>query len=166
MYATLVSNIAMTLTEIEIRRADLDSAVAGELIAALNAELSKQYPEEGATHFRLDPQEVAEGSGAFLIAYANEKAIGCGAIRTLENDTAEIKRMYVAPEARRTGIGRKILHALEAEGRRLGARRLLLETGERQIDAMGLYIQAGFFRIPPFGEYVGSPLSVCMAKEL
>jgi len=151
---------------IEIRRGDLGSAVAGELITALNTELSKQYPEPGATHFRLDPQEVTEGNGAFLIAYANEKAIGCGAIRKLENDTAEIKRMYVAPEARRTGIGRKILEALEEEGRRLGARRLLLETGERQIDAMGLYIKAGFLRIPPFGEYVGSPLSVCMAKEL
>jgi putative acetyltransferase len=153
-------------TEIEICRADIGSAAATSLIAALNAELSKQYPEEGATHFRLDPHEVGEGNGAFLIAYANENAIGCGAIRKLENETAEIKRMYIVPEARRMGIGRKILQALEAEGRRLGAGRLLLETGERQIDAMGLYIQAGFFRIPPFGEYVGSPLSVCMAKEL
>jgi GNAT superfamily N-acetyltransferase len=151
---------------IEIRRGDLGSAVASELITALNAELSKQYPEPGATHFRLDPQEVSEANGAFLIAYSNEKAIGCGAIRKLENDTAEIKRMYVTPEARRMGIGRKLLQALEAEGRRLGSRRLLLETGERQIDAMGLYIQAGFVRIPPFGEYVGSPLSICMAKEL
>ena len=138
----------------------------GELINALNAELKRQYPEEGATHFRLDPDEVAKGRGAFLVAYAGGKPIGCGAIRKLDSDTAEIKRMYVVPESRGKGISKSILKALEEEARRLGVRRIVLETGERQIEAMALYTRAGFARIPPFGEYLNSPLSVCMAKEI
>jgi GNAT superfamily N-acetyltransferase len=153
-------------TEVEIRRADIGSAEAAKLIAALNAELSAQYPEEGATHFRLAPGEVMEGRGAFLIAYLAGKPIGCGAIRLLEPETAEIKRMYVVPDARGHGISKQILAALEAQSCRLGVQKLLLETGERQISAMALYNRAGFVRIPSFGEYVNSPLSVCMAKQL
>ena len=154
------------LTTLEIRSEDINSRVVGELINALNAELKRQYPEEGATHFRLDPDEVAEGRGAFLVAYAGLRPVGCGAIRKLNSDTGEIKRMYVIPEARGQGVSKKVLTALEQEARRLGLRRLVLETGERQIEAMTLYTGAGFARIPAFGEYLDSPLSVCMAKEL
>jgi putative acetyltransferase len=59
-----------------------------------------------------------------------------------------------------------VLEALEAEARALGIARLVLETGTRQGEALALYRRTGFSRIPPFGEYVGSPLSVCMAKDL
>jgi GNAT superfamily N-acetyltransferase len=65
----------------------------------------------------------------------------------------EIKRMYVSPDARGRGIGRAVLAAL-------------LETGLRQGEALALYERAGFSRIPAFGEYASSPLSVCMAKDL
>jgi len=88
----------MEESQIEIRRADINSSVVGELISALNGELKRQYPEEGATHFRLEPDEVAEGHGAFVVAYAGDKPVGCGAIRKLDSETAEIKRMYVVPE--------------------------------------------------------------------
>jgi GNAT superfamily N-acetyltransferase len=151
---------------IEIRREDISSAVAASLIVALNAELSTRYPEEGANHFRLDADEVAEGRGAFFIAYADGKPVGCGATRRLDAGTTEIKRMYVSPDARGRGVGRAILTALEAESHRLGVRRIVLETGERQPEALALYARAGFARIPAFGEYIGSPLSVCMAKRL
>ncbi|RPH55998.1 N-acetyltransferase, partial [bacterium] len=106
-----------TRPKLEIRPESLASPVAEALIRALNAELSRMYPEEGATHFRLDPDEVAEGRGAFLVAYAEGSPVACGAIRRLDADTAEIKRMYVAPDTRGRGIGRAILAALEAEGR-------------------------------------------------
>jgi len=153
-------------SECEIRRENLLSPVANSLIQSLNAELSRRYPEEGANHFRLDPEEVAEGRGAFHVAYREGQPVGCGAIRLLDSDTAEIKRMYVAPEARGLGIGRSLLDSLESEARRLGARRLVLETGNRQPEALALYGRSGFSRIPAFGEYRGSPLSVCMAKTL
>jgi GNAT superfamily N-acetyltransferase len=136
------------------------------LILALNVELSAQYPEEGATHFRLDPDEVTEGRGVFLVAYVDSRPVGCGAVRRIDGDTAEIKRMYVERGARGRGVGRIVLTALEAEGRRLGVRRMVLETGVRQAEALALYSRAGFCRIAAFGEYVGSPLSVCMEKEI
>jgi len=149
-----------------VRREDLASAVAAELIGALNAELLRTYPEEGATHFRLDPDEVAGDRGAFLVAVADGTPIGCGAIRRLDARTAELKRMFVVPAMRGRGVGRAVLTALAAEGRRLGVERLVLETGERQKAAMALYDRAGFVRVPAFGEYVDSPLSVCMAMRL
>jgi len=149
-----------------VQRGDLLSSAARALIEALNAELSSRYPEPGANHFRLDPDEVADGQGVFLIASSSGKPVGCGAVRRIEGRTGEIKRMYVSPGARGRGIGRAVLAALEAEARTLGIARLVLETGLRQGEALALYEGAGFSRIPAFGEYVNSPLSVCMAKDL
>jgi GNAT superfamily N-acetyltransferase len=153
-------------TDITIERCDLLSPTAADLIAALNAELSKTYPEPGATHFRLGPEEVAEGKGVFVVALYGGKAAGCGALRTLGEGIGEIKRMYVRPDQRGSGIGRRVLAALEAEARALGLTRIVLETGLRQGAALGLYETAGYLRIPAYGEYVDSPLSVCLAKEL
>jgi GNAT superfamily N-acetyltransferase len=151
-----------------------DDAVA--LIAALDAELSARYPEPGATHFRLDPREVAAGNGAFLVARLSGRPVGCGALRRLGDEallaelganTGELKRMYVAPEMRGRGIGRALLARLEAEARALGLVRLVLETGTRQAEALGLYDDAGFTGIPPYGEYAASSgTSVCLAKSL
>jgi putative acetyltransferase len=151
---------------VDIRRENLDSPVAAPLILALNEELSGRYPEAGANHFRLDAGEIADGLGAFLVAYVDGRLLGCGAIRRLDADTGEIGHMYVRPESRATGIGRALLGALEMEGRRLGFRRLVLETGRRQPKALALCLRAGLVRVPPFGEYLSSPLSICMAKSL
>ena len=156
----------MELSDLEFRREDLSSSIATAMIRALNTELAERYPEEGANHFRLDHEEVAEGRGAFLVVYSSGQPISCGAIRRIDADTAEIKRMYVEPQSRGRGIARRLLAMLEAEGRRLGVKRIVLETGARQREALALYERAGFCRVSPFGDYVGSPLSVCMAKEL
>jgi broad specificity phosphatase PhoE/GNAT superfamily N-acetyltransferase len=149
-----------------IAAAAIDSPDCQILIAALDAELTERYPEAGANHFRLDPEEVSPGRGVFLLADIDGAPAGCGAVRQLNGAEAEIKRMYVAPHARGQGVGRALLTALEDEARRLGVARLVLETGERQPEALGLSKSAGFAAIPLFGEYVGSRLSVCMAKEL
>ena len=136
------------------------------LIAALNAELGVQYPEPGATHFRLDPNEVAEGRGAFVVAYVNGSPNGCGAVRCLAEGAGELKPMYVAPASRGQGIGRLLLAKLEDEARKLGCCRLVLETGIRQDAALALYRKFGFTVIAAFGEYTGSATSICMAKNL
>jgi len=151
---------------VELRPETLDSLVARRLIAALNAELLGRYPEEGATHFRLAPDEVGPGRGAFLVAYRVGEPVGCGAVRRIETAAAEIKRMYVVPAARGGGVGTTILAGLETAARGLAVRRLVLETGERQPEAIALYRRAGFDVIPRFGEYVDSALSLCMAKML
>ncbi len=151
---------------IAIGREPLDGTAACALIAALNGELLARYPEEGAAHFRLDLAEVAPGRGAFLVARQGGDPIGCGAVRRLDAEAAEVKRMYVVPAARGRRVGAAILGALEAEARLLGVVRLVLETGERQPESLALYRRTGFVAIPRFGEYVDSPLSLCMAKAL
>jgi GNAT superfamily N-acetyltransferase len=149
-----------------IQRADLRSPEAQSLILALNAELEDRYPEEGANFFRLDAEEVSTGRGGFFIASIDGVPTGCGAVRRLEAGVAEIKRMYVARGARGRGLGRLILAELEAEARRLGMQRIVLETGPRQPEAIALYTRAGFAQIPLYGEYIDSNFSFCMAKEL
>jgi putative acetyltransferase len=152
---------------ITITRAALTDDVSAALIRELNAELSGLYPEPGANHFGLDPDEVAPGRGAFLVVHQNGSPVGCGAVRRLDAETGELKRMYVAPAARGTGLGRRLVAALEAEARALGVRRLVLETGTRQHAAIALYQATGFEQIPLYGEYLRSPeTSVCMGKEL
>jgi phosphinothricin acetyltransferase len=155
------------IRSVEMRATDLaDPAIAG-LIGALNAELGAAYPEPGATHFGLAPEEIAQGAGVLLLALADGEPAACGALRTIDGKTAEIKRMFVVPERRRAGLSLGILRRLEAWARALGRRRVLLETGTRQAAALGLYERAGYRRIPPFGEYVRSAAtSVCLARDL
>ncbi|HTM19299.1 MAG TPA: GNAT family N-acetyltransferase [Kofleriaceae bacterium] len=147
-------------------RAEIESVDAQALIAALDEELEERYPEEGANHFRLDPEEVAPGRGCFLIARVDRMAVACGAVRLNDRTTAEIKRMYTVPAMRGRGLARRLLDELIAQARTLGARRIVLETGERQTESLALYRKAGFVEIPLFGEYEGSPLSICMEKQL
>src|SRR3954453_8343738 len=157
----------MSPDPITIARSVLTDDASRALIGALNAELQGVYPEPGATHFALDPAEVTGGRGAFLIVYRAGTPVGCGGVRGLDSGAAELKRMYVAPAARGTGLGRRLVAALETEARALGVRRLVLETGVRQAAALALYQATGFRPIPLYGEYCLSPeTSVCMGKEL
>jgi GNAT superfamily N-acetyltransferase len=152
---------------ITIARAELTAAVSRELITSLNAELSDLYPEPGANHFQLAPEELAPGRGTFLVVYRDGRAEGCGALRLLDAQTAELKRMYVSPAVRGKGLGRRLVAALESEARLLGVRRIVLETGVRQTAALALYRATGFHPIPLFGEYQRSPeTSVCLGKDL
>ncbi len=152
---------------LSIAPADLLDPEVQALIAQLDQELAARYPEPGANHFRLDPEEVAPGRGAFLLARIDAETVGCGALRIVEPGTAELKRMFALPSARRRGVGRAILQALEEQARRLGVTRLVLETGTRQHEAIALYRAHGFAEIPPFGEYVlTAATSVCMSKAL
>ncbi len=156
----------MNGTKLTIRRDSIAAPDVLRLFLALNAELSMLYTEDGANHFGLEPHEVTEGQGAIFVAYEGDDALGCSAIRRLDDSTAELKRMYVVPQARGIGVALLLTRALEDEARKLGVRRLVLETGGRQPEALALAEKLGFARIAPFGEYVDSPLSVCMGKEL
>ncbi|MFC1746984.1 GNAT family N-acetyltransferase [Candidatus Neomarinimicrobiota bacterium] len=152
---------------IELRRVKINSTAARGLTRALDAALLGLYPEEGTPlHLQLEDEEVAPGRGVFLVAYMNDNPSGCGAIRLLDADTAEVKRLYVQPEARRAGLGRRLMESLEAEARTLGARRMVLETGPRQPEALGLFSNTGFERTTAFGGYEDHPLSIFMGKTL
>ncbi len=155
------------MATIDIRRSTLASPDAVRLITALNTELTATFPEPGATHFSLSGTQVEDGDGAFVVAYLDGAAVGCGAVRRLDERTAELKRMYVEPSARGQGIGRAIVEALEREAHRLGVTRVVLETGTRLAPAIRLYESLGYSPIPLFGEYLASPeTSLCFGKSI
>lgn len=104
--------------------------------------------------------------GVYLVGYADGKPVACGALRPLDAETAEVRRMFVTASARRQGIAKAILVELERHAAASGFKFMRLETGNRQLSAMALYEQQGFRRIPPFGEYVGDPVSVCFEKRV
>jgi putative acetyltransferase len=136
------------------------------LIAALDAELRLLYRPEQRFGPNFKAEQIADGRGTFVVAREAGKAVGCGAIRVLDETTAEVKRMYVEPERRGTGIGAAVLAELETTAKRLGMKRLVLETGVQQGAAIALYRRAGFTKVDCWGEYASSPTSVCFAKNL
>ncbi len=150
-----------------IERVPLASPDAQALIASLNAELAGAYPEPGANHFGLTEDEVAPGRGVFVVLRdAGGTPVGCGALRKLDDERAELKRMFVREERRGQGLARRLLEALEAEAVALGVARVVLETGTRQHAAIQLYRRSGYVPIEAYGEYIGSPLSLCFEKRL
>jgi putative acetyltransferase len=122
------------------------------------------YPAESNHHL---PQSAPRASNVrFLVVRdANDRAVGTGALAP-NGVWAELKRMWVIPEARRLGVSKIILAALEACARGEGIRTLRLETGVKNHAALGLYTRAGFKRRDPFGDYRADPLSVFMQKDL
>lgn len=146
--------------------ARLSSTDARRLIRQLDTELAERYPDPADNHLTLDEAEVAEAHGVFLIARLAGQPVGCGAVRRIGPGLGEIKRMYVAPASRGYGVGRRLLSELEQHARRWGMDRLVLETGERQPEAIRLYERAGFVHIDRFGPYLHSPASICLGKDL
>jgi putative acetyltransferase len=154
------------LSALTVAAEPFDSADARRLVAELDANLAQFYPPEQRFGPNLRAEHLDPGRGVFLVARQDGRAVGCGAIRLLDAGTAEVKRMYVEPALRGQGVGRAILARLEAEARRYDARRLVLETGVHQRDALALYRRAGFSELECWGEYATSPSSLCMEKQL
>lgn len=100
-----------------------------------------------------------------VIAYENDKPVGCGAIKEYEPGSMEIKRMYTSPESRGKGIATKILGELENWASELSYEKCILETGSKQIEAVGLYKKNGYKLIPNYGQYAGVEYSLCFEKE-
>jgi GNAT superfamily N-acetyltransferase len=150
---------------VEVRAEPIDSPVAQRLIAELNAELSVVYPP-AQRFLELPAEDVDTSRGRFMVVWLNGSPAGCGAIRLRDSDRAELKRMYVVPAARGQGVSKAILTALEREAASLGAATVVLETGDKQLAALGLYESSGYRRIPCFGAYAASPTSICLEKHL
>jgi putative acetyltransferase len=122
------------------------------------------YPAESNHHMPLSALR-ASNVRFLVVRDANGRAVGTGAL-VLDGARAELKRMWVIPEARGLGVSRLILAALEARARSEGVRTLMLETGVENHAALGLYAQTGFKPRDPFGGYRADPLSVFMQKDL
>ena len=123
---------------------------ARALIGELDAELAGPYPPENRHGLSLS--RIFQPGVLFFIARLAGQAVGCGGV-AFEDGFAEVKRMYVRPQARGRGVARALLARLEEEARTRGVKRLTLETGDAQLAALRLYERAGFVRCAAFGAY-------------
>ena len=128
---------------------------------AYHAEL---YPAE--SNHLIAAAELERANVRFLVARIDGAAVGCGALLIGSDGVAEIKRMFVAPAARRRRLGRALLCALEAEAEAAGVRQVRLETGIHQAEALALYRSHGYRERGPFGSYRPDPLSTFFEKPL
>jgi GNAT superfamily N-acetyltransferase len=151
---------------VEIRRARYDDPAARELTGALAEELLARYDGRPGSGGEPEAADLAPPGGVFLLAVDDEAAVGCGGVCRYEATTGEIRRMYVRPKARGRGIGRLVLASLEAEAKELGYEALRVETGNRQPEAVTLYLSHGFEPIDRYGPYVDDDRSLCFEKRL
>ena len=99
-----------------------------------------------------------------VVAYVNNEAVGCGAIKEYSADAVELKRMYVQPDKRGQGVATEVLKALEAWATEQNYTKCVLETGKKQPEAIGLYLKNGYAVIPNYGQYENVENSVCFEK--
>jgi putative acetyltransferase len=143
-----------------------DSPDVQALCIAQQTEMHRIYGEADIGPSREAPMFVPP-DGVFLVIRADDgRAIGCGGIARFDAARGEVKRMYVVPDARGRGLGRRLLEELEAQARELGYTSVVLETGDRQPEAIGLYETSGYERIPCYPPYDTRALSLCFEKRL
>jgi GNAT superfamily N-acetyltransferase len=157
---------------LELRAVPFDHPDAVALTAAVQDVYRERYG--GGDDTPIDPDEFAAPNGCFVVGYLDGVAVASGGWRARDGGTdpalrdgdAEIKRMYVRPGQRGRGFARALLAELEGTAAAAGRRRMVLETGTRQPEAIALYTSAGYTPMPKFGIYRDEPASRCFAKAL
>ncbi len=141
--------------------------------AAMDAELNERYADRFSAYdpetlarferdFALDPATIV---ATVILLGDDDVPVGHAALRAL-GDELEVKRVFVHAGARGSGASRALMAELERIGRERGARRLILQTGDRQPDAVTLYERIGYTRIPSFEPYAAFDFSLCYEKPL
>lgn len=149
---------------LELHAVDAGDIEAQRLMGELDLDLNRRYP--GSPTNGIDVGEFRAVGGCFVLLRCGDEAVGCGAFRPVQDDCVEIKRMFVRESCRGRGFSKLILRHLEELAQRRGCRRIVLETGVKQPEAIGLYESAGYVRIPNYGQYAGNPDSVCFARSI
>jgi ribosomal protein S18 acetylase RimI-like enzyme len=144
----------LTAAQVELVEVDPSQPDAQRCIAAYFAELDGRSetgydPNAGIS---AEPHEMRPPAGAFVVAYLREEAVGCGGIKLHGAAACEIKRMWIAPEARGLGLGRRLLEELERLAAAAGARNAHIETNHNLAEAIALYRSAGYVEVPPFND--------------
>ena len=146
-----------------------DSPDAQALIRELEAHLEPRYP--AASRHGYSVRRLLDEGVDFYVLRSDGRAAACGGVLVvppIDGDPGygEVKRMYVRPEFRGAGFGRAILQRLADRARERGVGALRLETGIHQVEAIGLYEQAGFRTRGPFGSYVEDPNNCYFERRL
>ncbi|MFN3752512.1 GNAT family N-acetyltransferase [Flavobacterium sp.] len=142
-------------------RTTSDNKDFGHLVIQLDAYLKILDGEDHGFYAQFNKSNLLKNA---LVCYENEVAVGIGAYKEYDSETAEIKRMYTLPEHRGKGIAKAILAELELWAKEEGYKFAILETGYLQKDAIGLYQKLGYEITENFGQYIGVENSVCMKK--
>ena len=147
-----------------IEEVAFDSALAQQLVDEVQQEYIVRYG--GRDETAVDNAEFSPPYGAFFVATVDGEPIGCGGLRRHEDGVVEVKRMFVRSAHRRQGHARSLLRALEDRARSSGYRKVILETGLAQPEAIAFYLSEGYTLIDGFGHYKDSPSSRSFAKDL
>lgn len=148
---------------IQLVRTDSKNLNFVNLVSKLDADLGERDGEDHAFYHQFNSIDAIKYA---VVAYSNEIAVGCGAIKEQDGNCMEVKRMYVTPEARGKGIATKVLQELEKWAAELNYTSCVLETGKRQPEAIALYKKNGYQTIPNYGQYVGVENSMCFKKTV
>ncbi|NER14857.1 GNAT family N-acetyltransferase [Leptobacterium flavescens] len=148
---------------IQLHRTDSNHKDFIALVKQLDADLAKRDGEDHAFYAQFNKIDMIK---YVVIAYENEKAVSCGAIKEYEAATVEVKRMYTLPANRGMGIAGRVLKELENWAAELNYSRCILETGIRQPEAIALYHKSGYCSIPNYGQYAEVTDSRCFEKML
>ncbi len=152
------------MSTLVIEEVAFDSALAEQLVAEVQQEYVDQVRRPRRDRRRRG--QFAAPYGAFFVATVDGEPIGCGGLRRHDDGVVEVKRMFVRSAHRRRGHARALLRALEDRARASGYRRVILETGLAQPEAIALYTSEGYAPIDGFGHYKDAPLSRSFAKEI
>jgi len=145
----------------KIIRTDAKNSDFLRLISELDAYLRIT---DGDDHEFYNQFNTLEKIKNVVIAYQDAKPIGCGAFRVFDVNTVEIKRMFVKKEYRGTKMASSILQALEEWASEEGFKKCILETGDRQVEAIKFYIKSGYIKIANYGQYAQMDNSNCFEK--
>lgn len=131
-----------------------DSPEAQACLNGYFAELARRFPKgfDPAKSVSADTEEMRPPRGVFLLVRCGERPRGCGALKTIERGVGEVKRMWIHPELRGRGAGRRLLQALEEQAVRLGLRKLKLDTSSHLGEALALYRSAGYREVAPYND--------------
>jgi len=134
------------------------------LITELDRDLRNRY---GAKQSQYDVHNKGLDGASVVIAVAGDEPVGCACFKAFEQaDTVEVKRMYVRPTARRSGVARQLLDELERWAGEKGYAKTVLQTAVKQPEAIALYQKCGYQLTDCYGAYVGDADSVCLEKTL
>ncbi len=153
----------MQTNQIVLKRTSNTEPDFKNLISKLDKYLSVANGDEDAFYA---PNNVLDPLDTAVIAYYNDKPVGCGCFKKFDKQSVEIKRMYVEPELRGRGIASTVLNELEKWAKESGFEYVVLETGLKLDDANALYRKQGYEMIENYGQYAGIKSSVCMKKAL
>jgi GNAT superfamily N-acetyltransferase len=145
------------------KRTDSSNTDFQNLVKLLDADLAVRDGEDHEFYHQFNAIDMLKNC---VIAYSEDRAVGCGAFKPFTEDAVEIKRMYTNEEMRGKGFASKILNELEVWAKEEGFNKCVLETGIKQPEAIALYEKNGYYRIPNYGQYIGIDNSVCYEKLL